>query len=111
MTYLNEGPAPTWVGQLKDDGGFNCMISVLHCRKIYDITNVTIMVIGYNNVDIMLYCEPTTEGIHDNDYVPLPDHYFINRDYTDKEIIEFLSIFGDPTIMEALIMNDIMFGE
>ncbi len=114
ITYLIEGPVPTYIATTKNAAGSDCDIIINYVINKNTLSKhkiITAITLQHMTTTLILYCEPTTEGIHDNDYVPLPDHYFMNRDYTDKEIIEFLSMFGDPTIMEALIMNDIMFGK
>lgn len=101
---LNYGPVPTLVAQLKDHGGFDCMMSMLYEKQ----TDQTIITFGYKNMDVMLYCKPTKKGIDDDKYVPLKDHYISKVNYSDEEILEFFNILGDPKIIEFLIIRDIL---
>lgn len=103
---LNYGPVPTIVAQLKDHGGFDSILTMLYEKQ----TDQTIITFGYKNMDVMLYCKPTTKGIDDNKYIPLKDHYISKINYTDEEILEFFNILGDPKIIEFIIIHDILFN-
>lgn len=89
-----------------DNAGYECLFYISHIHTSDPL--ITISYLNDNDVTFIYHVKPYKENFLQAESIKEIKMHEMYRDYTKEEVKEFLELFGDPEVIKALMIREIL---